>query len=45
MQQAIEEITTMQMQMSESGSLNPQELVIAALHSLNLQHKLKCIDD
>ena len=45
MDQMIEEITNMQMLMSCDGSLSPQEIVITALHSLNIQHKLQCIDD
>ena len=41
----IGEITNMQMLMSSDGSLNPHEIVITALHSLNIQHKLQCIDE
>lgn len=44
MQQKIDEITTMQMLMANNGSLSPEELIVAALHSLNMQHKLECIN-
>ena len=35
----------MQMLMSGEGNLTPQELIICAIHSQNLQHKLQCIDE
>lgn len=34
----------MQMLMTGTESLTPEELIIAALHSLNAQHKLVCLD-
>ena len=45
MQQTIEQITQMQMLMSTNGSLSPHELVVSALHSVNLQNKLQCLND
>lgn len=44
MQQKIDEITTMQMLMASNGPLSPEQLIVAALHSLNVQHQLECID-
>ena len=45
MQQVIEQITTMQQLMAGEQSLTPQQQVVAALHSLNAQHKLQCLDE
>ena len=33
------------MLMSNDGSLNPHELIVSALHSINLHHKLECLDE
>jgi len=35
----------MQMLMSENGPLNPQESVVSALHAINVQYGLICLDD
>ena len=35
----------MQMLMSNDGSLNPHELIVSALHAINLHHKLECLDE
>ena len=35
----------MQTLMAENGPLNPQESVVSALHAINTQHGLICLDD